>query len=394
MFTQLKNIPLTIILLSAAHAVTDLSQGGLLVALPYFKAKFALTYAQVGAIILVQNLTSSTIQPIFGYLSDRSPRPWLMPAGCLFSGVAMLGALFAFNYPLLLLCTVINGLCIAAFHPEAAKTANRCCDGASKGKGVSMFVVGGNAGFALGSLFLATLLVNGGGEKFFWYILPNLLIILPLYKLAAFLPAIRPGGGGASKFKISFTKPLLALLGVVLVRSTVSSGISSFIPLYYVSYLHGSELYASSLLTTGLAAGAIGTLVGGTMSDKYGSKRVMLWSILPIPLMLYLFDSLGGTWEFAAIGGACALLSASFSSSLVLVQQMMPNNVGMASGLTIGFSVGLGGMGVLALGRVADIWSLPVVFDILTLLPVLGFILTIFIKEVIEEEPVYVPAER
>lgn len=394
MLAKLKNIPMAILLLSVAHAVTDLSQGGLLVALPYFKAKFALTYAQVSAIILVQNLTSSTIQPIFGYMSDRGPRPWLMPAGCLFSGIAMVGALFAPNYPLLLLCTVLNGLCIASFHPEAAKTANRCCEGASKGKGVSLFVVGGNAGFALGSFFLAALLISGGEERFFWYILPNILIGIPLYKLAASLPEMRRGSKQAGKLNIAFTKPLLALLGVVLVRSTVSSGISSFIPLYYVSYLHGSELYASSLLSTGLAAGAIGTLVGGTMSDKYGSKRVMLWSIVPIPIMLYLFDTISGsTWEFAAIGGACALLSASFSSSLVLVQQMMPNNVGMASGLAIGFSVGLGGMGVLALGKVADIWSLPAVFDILTLLPVLGFMLTLFVREVAEERTEYVPAK-
>jgi len=114
--------------------------------------------------------------------------------------------------------------------------------------------------------------------------------------------------------------------------------------LTYASYLHSSEIYASSLLTVYLATSALGTLLGGTMSDRYGSKRVMIYSILPISVLLYLFPIVGDIGAFVVLSLASILLSATVTSSLVLAQRMMPNNVGMASGLTIGLSVGLGAM--------------------------------------------------
>jgi FSR family fosmidomycin resistance protein-like MFS transporter len=376
-----KNLPKSLWIVAIAHGVTDLSAGALLVALPFLKAKFALTYAQVSAIALMQNLTSSASQPLFGYFSDRSPRPWLMPAGCLLSGVAMLASLWAPHYYLTLLFTAIAGLGMAAFHPEAAKTASQL-SGREKGKGVSLFAVGGNAGFAIGSLLLATLLYGGFSIKVLLYILPYALLGIPLIQMTRNLA--RPEAkqpGSLKSLKASINWPLLSLLGMVLSRSTVAAGISTFVPLYYVSYLHGSEIYASSLLTVYLATSAFGTLLGGAMSDRYGSKRVMIYSILPISLLLYLFPVAGDIGAFVVLSLASILLSATFTSSLILAQRMMPNNVGMASGLTIGLSVGLGAMGVLALGKAADVWGMPLIFTILACLPVVGFVLTLFVKE-------------
>jgi FSR family fosmidomycin resistance protein-like MFS transporter len=376
-----KNLPKSLWIVAIAHGVTDLSAGALLVALPFLKAKFALSYAQVSAIALMQNLTSSASQPLFGYFSDRSPRPWLMPAGCLLSGVAMLASLWAPHYYLTLLFTAIAGLGMAAFHPEAAKTASQL-SGRAKGKGVSLFAVGGNAGFAIGSLLLATLLYGGFSIKVLLYILPYVLLGIPLIQMTRNLA--RPEAkqpGSLKSLKASINWPLLSLLGMVLSRSTVAAGISTFVPLYYVSYLHGSEIYASSLLTVYLATSAFGTLLGGAMSDRYGSKRVMIYSILPISFLLYLFPVAGDIGAFVVLSLASILLSATFTSSLILAQRMMPNNVGMASGLTIGLSVGLGAMGVLALGKAADVWGMPLIFTILACLPVVGFVLTLFVKE-------------
>jgi FSR family fosmidomycin resistance protein-like MFS transporter len=377
----IKNLPKSLWIVAIAHGVTDLSAGALLVALPFLKAKFALTYAEVSAIALVQNFTSSVSQPLFGYFSDRSPRPWLMPAGCLISGMAMVASLLAPHYYLTLLLTAITGLGMAAFHPEAAKTANRL-SGKAKGKGVSLFAVGGNAGFATGSLLLAGLLYGGFSANIFLYILPYALLGFPLIQMTRDLPIPEAKPAGSLKsLKASLNWPLLSLLGMVLSRSTVASGLSTFVPLYYVSYLHGSEIYASSLLTVFLATSAFGTILGGAMSDRYGSKRVMIYSILPISFLLYLFPMVGDIGAFIVLGFASILLSSTFTSSLVLAQKMMPNNVGMASGLTIGLSVGLGAMGVLALGKAADIWGMPLIFTILACLPVIGFVLTLFVKE-------------
>ncbi len=382
MFRYVKSIPYPIWLITCAHAVTDLSSGALFVALPFFKAKFGLSYAELTAVVLLQSLTSSVSQPIFGYLSDRKSRPWWMPFGCFIAGAMMLVSLLVPTYPLVLLCTAVSGFGGAIFHPEGAKIVN-WLSGKAKGKGASVFSVGGNAGFALGSLFLGTLLI-GSPTIVYLFIVPNIVVcilLLLVLKQLTRLPQRKQGGSGKVKVAISMNLPLLALLGMVLARSTVNSGISTFVPLYYTSFLHGNSAYAASLLTVYLAAGAAGTLLGGPLSDRYGSKKVMLYSILPVAPLLYLFKVLDGVGAFILLALVSILLAATFTSSLVMAQKMMPGNIAMASGLTLGFSIGLGAMGVLALGHVADTLGLSWVFNLLSVLPIVGFILTLFVQE-------------
>lgn len=391
MFNLFRNVPRTVWLIALGHMVADLSPGALYVALPFLKAKFALSYAEVSAVVLTQNLASSVSQPLFGYLSDRKPWPWIMPVGCMITGIFMAASLLVPSYPLVMVCTAISGLGNSSFHPEAAKTVN-FVGGKEKGKAVSLFSLGGYIGVALGSMLLAVLLVEGQSLRILLYTLPSLAIGIALFYEIGKIPgnaAKAQGGLGTLREYVNW--PLLALLGMILTRATVTSGISTFVPLYYVSHLGGSTVYASSLLTVYLAAGAIGTMFGGILSDKYGSKQVMLYSILPIALLMYCFLSASGMWIFIILFFVGALLSATATSSLLLTQKMMPKNIGMASGFTLGFSVGLGTMGVLGLGRVADSWGIAFVFDILVLLPVIGFILTVFIREPERSEPVKSP---
>ena len=381
MLNLFKNVPRAVWLIALGHLVADLSPGALYVALPFLKAKFSLSYAQVSAIVLTQNLASSVSQPLFGYISDQKHRLWLMPVGCMITGIFMAASLLAPSYYLVMACTAISGLGNSAFHPEAAKTVN-FIGGPEKGKAVSLFSFGGYAGVALGSMLMAVLLLEGQSSRILIYTLPSLLIGAALFYEINKIP--RPevkGKGSLGTLKECVNWPLLALLGMILTRATVTSGISTFVPLYYVSHLGGSEIYASSLLTVYLAAGAAGTMFGGILSDKYGSKSVMLYSILPIALLMYWFLSASGIWIFVILALVSILLSATATSSLVLTQKMMPKNVGLASGFTLGFSVGLGTMGVLGLGWVADHWGITLVFDILVLLPLIGFTLTMFIRE-------------
>lgn len=381
MFSMFRSVPKYIWFIALGHGVADLSPGALYVALPFLKAKLALSYAQVSAIVLMQNITSSLSQPFLGYYSDRSPTPWLMPAGCLLCGVAMLSSLIVSNYHWVLFFTALSGLGNAAFHPEAAKIVNRL-SGQSVGKGASLFSVWGSIGVASGSMLMAFFISQQSESIFYYYLIPFLVAGVLLAYVAIRLPAAPPAPkNGLVQFKSSLNWSIFSLLGMVAARATVSSGISAFVPLYYVSYLHGSTIYASSLLTVYQAFGALGTMIGGIMSDKYGSKTVMIYSILPLSMLMYFFRIADGVWPFVILATASMLLTATFTSSLVLIQKMMPGNVGMASGLNLGFSVGLGTMGVLALGKVADLWSLPVIFDILAFLPVVALFLTWFIQE-------------
>jgi FSR family fosmidomycin resistance protein-like MFS transporter len=382
LFRFVKNVSYPIWLIACTHAVADLSSGALFVALPFFKAKFGLSYAELTAIVLVQNFTSSVSQPIFGYWSDRKSRPWWMPLGCFIVGTMMTAALLVPTYPLVLLCTSVSGFGSAIFHPEGAKIVN-WLSGKAKGKGASLFSVGGNVGFALGSLFLGTLLL-GNPVILYMFALPNIVIgalLLLAMKQFSGLPQCRQSGSDKAKIAIRMNLPLLALLGMVLIRATVNSGINTFVPLYYTSFLHGSSAYAAYLLTVYLAAGAVGTLLGGPLSDRYGSKKVMLYSILPVAPLLYFFKASNGVGAFMLLALVSVLLAATFTSSLVMAQKMMPGNIAMASGLTLGFSIGLGAIGVLALGHAADAWGLAWVFNLLSVLPIVGFMLTLFVQE-------------
>lgn len=381
MLNLFKNVSKTVWLIAFGHLVADLSPGALYVALPFLKAKFALSYAEVSAIVLMQNVASSISQPLFGYLSDKNHRPWLMPVGCMLTGIFMAASLLVPSYYLVMLCTAISGLGNSAFHPEAAKTVNSI-GGREKGKAISIFSLGGYAGVALGSMLLAVLLLGGQSPWILLYTLPSIMIGMALFCETRKIPETKSKeAGNLGTLREYINWPLMALLGMILTRATVTSGLSTFVPLYYVSHLGGSPVYASSLLTIYLAGGAVGTMFGGIMSDRYGSKRVMLYSILPISFLMYGFLSADGIGVFVILFLAGALLSATATSSLVLTQRMMPKNIGMASGFTLGFSVGLGTLGVLGLGRVADFWGITFVFNILVWLPVIGFILTMFIRE-------------
>lgn len=374
-------VPKPVWLLGLAHCVADLSPGALYAALPFLQAKFGLSYAEVSAIVLMQNITASITQPLFGFFSDRKHRPWLMPMGCLLTGVFMTASLFAPNYYWVLLCTAVSGFGNAAFHPEAAKTVNQL-SGVAKGKCISVFSVGGYGGVALGSLLLGTLLLIGGEWTLLLYALPSVLIFFALLAVSDYWP--KPSGRtvntlGTLREAVSW--PLAALLGMIMTRATVSSGLGTFVPPFYMTQLGGDSRYVGLLLTVFLAAGVIGTLIGGSASDRYGSKKVMLYSTLPISALLYAFMTAQGLWAFVLLALVSILLSATATSSMVFAQRMMPKNIGMASGLTLGFSIGLGTLGVTGLGKLADLQGLSAVFTILLLLPLLGFLLTLFIRE-------------
>jgi FSR family fosmidomycin resistance protein-like MFS transporter len=153
------------------------------------------------------------------------------------------------------------------------------------------------------------------------------------------------------------------------------------VPLYYIEHLGGDPLVASFFLSFFLGAGVIGTLFGGALSDRFGSKRVMLATITPIPLFLYLFQQSTGVGMFVTLGLAGASLAAANTSSLALVQRLLPDNLAMASGINLGLSAGLSAIGIILLGNVADAQGVEAVFTILAILPVWGFVMTLMIKE-------------
>ena len=372
-------------ILAVSHLVTDLSQGALPVLLPFLKNNFNLTYTQVGFIVLTQNLTSSVIQPIFGFISDKISMPWLLPVSLLLSGLGMAATGLTSSYYVLLTCVIIGGLGIAGFHPQASKSAHFISSSGNKGLSMGIFSVGGNLGMAVGSIFMTILLsLPGITDNTVYFFLPagvmSAILWLKLAQVSPppLVPAATVTAGQDPRKPMPFML-LGLLLTFIFIRSSIYTGLSTYIPLYYVDYLAGSPAYASYLVSVFLLAGAVGTLTGAALSDYLGRKTVIILSMLVTLPLIGLFKYTSGIVTVVLLALTGLALISSFATTLIMAQEMMPGYVGMASGLTIGFSVGMGGVGVTILGYIADHFSIHSVFTIMAILPLVGIALAAFL---------------
>ncbi len=353
-----------IVLLSLGHLVTDLTQGALPVLLPALKAEFHLSYGTVALVVLVSNISSSFLQPLFGVWSDRRPGRWLLPAGCVLAALGLALAGCTPLYHLVLLGVFLSGLGTAAYHPEGSKQTFLLA-GSRPATALACYSVGGNLGFGLGPLAGAWLLERAGRAGVAGFLLPCGLVA---FSISLFLPVLarlaaqKETEGGARSGEVSSSGGaawayLLVLLLVVTLRSWVHVGVTTFIPLYYTDYLGRDPRFASTLLTVFLLAGACGTLVSGPLADRWGRKAVLAASLglaLP-PLFLFPYTS-GALCVFLVGWGGFALIS-SFAITVVYAQELLPGHIGLASGLMLGFAVGLGGVGAYLLGEAADVFG-------------------------------------
>src|SRR5436305_3508742 len=144
--------------LSAGHACVDMCQGAVPALLPFLVAQRGYSYGAASALVLAATVASSIVQPLFGLASDRRSMPWLMPAGLLVAGIGLAVAGLVHPYGLTFAAITLSGLGVAAYHPEASPYANYV-SGRRRATGMSLFSVGGNAGFALGPLVVTPLLL-------------------------------------------------------------------------------------------------------------------------------------------------------------------------------------------------------------------------------------------
>lgn len=376
---MLKKSMLPVLALAIGHMVTDLQSGALPIVLPHLKELFALSYSQLASIVLLQNIMSSVIQPVFGYITDKKSLPTFLPI-C----AAMAGAGFAFvgwvkSYGLLLLAVVFISLASATYHPQASKTVNFLSDATNKGRNMGIFSLGGNAGMAVGSIMMTLLLgLPGGLHNTMYFVLPGLLVFalmhscMPVYKEVnrQHLERQAQSAKNDTGRKMPYFGVFL-LLFYIFMRSSIHSGISTYLPLFFMNFRGFEPVFASSLVSGFLLGGVGGTLVGAELNDKLGPRKIMLGSIiLSIPAIGAITIVESPFWAMVTVVAAGFFIIGSFATTIVLAQSLMPNNVGMASGLTIGFSVGLGGFGVTILGVLADTYGLPFTMEIITWLPI------------------------
>jgi FSR family fosmidomycin resistance protein-like MFS transporter len=378
--------------LSAGHFATDFSNGALPALLPFLVTRFDLSYTAVGALMLVSALASSLVQPLFGLWSDRRGAVWLLPLGVALAGVGMALAAASTAYWLCLVFVTISGLGTAAYHPEGSKFA-AYVSGGRRASGMSLFSIGGNLGVALGALSTAPLLLLFGRLGGLALAVPSLVIAGLLVAAMGYLGGFAPERGrrGATTGE---DRPgaLALLLGVVALRSVGWFGLLTFVPLWAVSLGH-SKAYGNNLLSLMLFAGGVGTLAAGPLADRIGRRPVLLATLVAAPPLTLAFIHAGGVVGAAALALVGVCVVSTFGLTGVMSQEYLPSRIGLASGISIGFSIGLGGIAALALGALADAVDLRTAMYACAAVPALAIVLGLLLPSPraprrLEPEPV------
>ncbi|MGD9055554.1 MAG: MFS transporter [Desulfobacterales bacterium] len=369
-------------ILSVGHLITDVNQGALPAMLPFFISAYDLSYTAAASIVFAANLASSIIQPIFGYAADRFSRPFLLIIGLILAGVGLGLTGLCKNYQLIMALAVTSGIGIAAYHPEAARLVNFEA-GNQKNTAMSIFGVGGTIGFAIGPFLITTALIQ-------WDLKGTIILILPVSIMAMLMTTQYP------KFKSIVRKnnfknyssseqelkedwwAFIRLTAVIIGRSIIFYGLNTFIPIYWISYLHQSKMMGSLALTAFAASGILGNLIGGTLADKYGPKKVLLFGFLGLAVLLPIFCLVNTAFVSLLLMIPIGLiLYASYSPSIVLGQNYLPNRVGLSSGITLGVAISIGGAATPIIGKIADIYGIWSGIITVACLPILIFLVAI-----------------
>ncbi len=376
----------SIALLSACHFTDDINQGVVPAMLPFFIGAYHLSYAAAAGLVLAQTLFSSVAQPLFGLLADRRPSPWLIPIGLSFAGLGVALTGLTHNYVLIFAAIASSGMGISAFHPEAARRV-RYLGGARAATSMSLFTVGGMAGFAAGPLLITPTLIAFGTRGAMLLAVPVVIMSLAatyqLPRLAAErVPRHRGGARSGAVESREQWSAFARLTVVVMLRSIVFFGLNTFIPLYWSHVLHGSKAGGGYALTTMLSAVVTGTLIGGRMADRYGRKVVVVVSLAALSPLLFLFLSAHGLVAAGLLLVPVGIaLSASTSVVVVMAQEYLPERIGLAAGVTLGLSMTVGGLLMPVFGAIADHHGLSASMALLALVPALGFVTSLSLHE-------------
>lgn len=363
---------------SGAHFLNDLATTGMVPALVVlYKHALHLNYTQSTLVVLVSYIASSISQPLFGAWTDKKPRVWLFAVGVFMTifGLALTG--FVTSLPWLLVFIAISGLGSGAFHPEASRGTHLAA-GDRKGLAQSIFQVGGNSGQAFGPLMIPLFLARTGIHGLIWFIPLAFVSLILTGQILRWL-GLNVQQAATQRKQLqgeNDTLGIVLLLIVIILRSWCQVGVVVFLPFYF----HHLSVETSELLNfVFVGAGALGTFIGGLWSDKIGKKRLLVGSMIAATPFALIFPYLHGIWPAfdLLLFGFCVL--SSFAVTVVYMQRLMPKNVAMASGLSIGFGVGAGGVGATFMGSLSDWFGVSTVFTMLSFLPLVAAIVSIFL---------------
>jgi MFS transporter, FSR family, fosmidomycin resistance protein len=370
---------------SFCHLLNDMTQALLPAVYPILRGALDLSFAQVGFLTFVYQVTASLLQPFIGHYTDRRPMPYSLPFGMASSMAGLLTIAFAPSYGVLVVGSMLLGLGSSIFHPESSRIA-RLASGGSHGLAQSLFQVGGNFGAALGPLAAAFIVLPRGQAGLAWFALAAAAGIVILTALGHWYqqnghakrrasaaptrhPTLSPG---------QVSKAMSILIALMFSKFIYLASFTSYYTFYLMDKFGLSTKDAQIYQFVFFTAVAVGTVAGGPIGDRLGRKLVIWVSILGVlPFALLLpHVGLAATAALSVVIGF--MIASAFPAIVVYGQELMPGRVGMASGLFFGFAFGIGGIGAAALGALADWQGIRFVFLLCSLLPAIG-VLAVFL---------------
>jgi FSR family fosmidomycin resistance protein-like MFS transporter len=406
-----------LLMVSLGHLLNDMFQAVIPAIYPMIKESLGLSFMQIGAITLTNQITSSLLQPMVGYFSDKYPRPYGLVVGMCFTMTGLLLLSVAESFPLVLFSVAFVGVGSSVLHPESSKVA-RLASGGAKGMAQSIFQIGGNVGRAIGPVAVALIVIPHGQGSIRWFALLAVVAIWLLAKIGswykkqlelteqreqsqAHLSSAESRrkstegqlyGRSKSKYDIEnvsrlskqqIIAALLVLLILMFSKDFYTANLQSYLTFYMIDKFGLSVTASQYVLFAYLVSTAIGLLIGGEVGDRYGRKYVIWVSILgssPFALLLPYCDL---TWTIILVILVGMVMSSAMSAILVYATELLPGNVGMISGAFFGLAFGLGGIGSALFGWLADYSSIQYVFQLTAFLPLLG-IVTYFLPNIKE----------
>ncbi|MDA2006181.1 MFS transporter [Bacillus cereus] len=368
--------------ISFGHFLNDSMQAVVPALFPILEKTMNLSYMQVGWIAFALNMTSSIMQPVFGMYSDKKPSPFLLPLGMFSSMLGMIGLAFAPNFIIVIISVLFIGLGSAVFHPEGARVAYMAA-GAKRGLAQAIYQVGGNTGNSLAPIFTALIFVplgqigSLGFTAFAAVGIVLLIFVSNWYRNELATGAVRRKKRAALEAENAIVSThikfvILLLVFLTFVRSWYGAGIGNFYQFYLIEHYGLSIKNAQYFVFAFMIAGVLGTFFGGPLADRFGKKTIIVFSMLGSAPLALLLPHVSLVWVvplFLCIG---FISSSSFSVIVVYAQELVPGKVGMVSGLIVGLAFGLGALGSVVLGKLADIYSLQFIMLLCSCLPLMG----------------------
>ncbi|MGO5440170.1 MFS transporter [Megamonas funiformis] len=377
---------LQVILLAMGHFFNDFYCNFLPILLPILIPKLGLSLTLSGALVMVMSLSANVLQPVFGYFMDKYNFNKIMPMIIPFGAIFICLTNWASNFIVLAVLIGLSGLAVSTFHPMGAGLVSKVAPDGKISTCISLFVAGGSFGFALAPILLVYFMQMYSLDYLPILIIPAIILGVLMYSSglskARFVNEQVAKNMHFNLAQILQNKPLMLLNISMGLRAWLFTALVTFLPLWAIEKGCDNTL-SGWILTIYLCGSVIGGLIGGALNDKIGYKKVILWALIftLIPTMYFLFAQQIDILMYIALFVGGGLVMAANPGAIVWGQDLLPDNPGMASGMMLGLSFGLGGFGTMLTGSLAESYGLTMALALTAILLVISIVLVYLTPE-------------